>query len=121
MYVLTSFGPFPVFTKKILRASLSALFCLMLVMPAAQAVDRKVVVRVKPQYPVLAKRMKISGSVMLTAVVGPSGTVKQVNTIMGEKILLDAARAAVKQWKFAPADAESFEDIELQFPADAAQ
>jgi len=96
------------------------LLCSLLVLPTAGAVDRKILVRVKPQYPPIAKRLKLTGTVMLTVVVEPSGVVKEVNTIMGEKILVEAARQAVKQWKFVSTSAQTFEDVELEFPVDAA-
>ncbi len=96
------------------------LLCSLLVLPTAGAVDRKILVRVKPQYPPIAKRLKLTGTVMLTVVVEPSGVVKEVNTIMGEKILVEAARQAVKQWKFVSTSVQSFEDVELEFPVDAA-
>jgi TonB family protein len=81
----------------------------------ARADDRPIVTRVKPVYPEMAKRLRISGSVMLNATVEPDGTVKTVKTVMGEKLLVEAAKDAVMKWKFAPADRESIEDIEVAF------
>jgi hypothetical protein len=52
---------------------------------------------------------------MLNATVLPNGTVKAVQTVMGEKMLVEAAKDAVMKWKFAPSDHESIEDIEVQF------
>lgn len=77
---------------------------------------REVISKVKPVYPELARRMKITGAVLLTATVGPSGRVTKVNPVMGENLLLKAAREAVIQWKFAPAEYETVEDVEVVFP-----
>jgi TonB family protein len=82
----------------------------------ASAADREIVTRVKANYPELAKRLKISGTVLLNAVVEPNGHVKSVNTVMGNNMLAEAAKEAVAKWKFAPADGETNEEIEIEFP-----
>jgi protein TonB len=51
---------------------------------------------------------------MLTeAVISPDGQVKNVEVVGGHPLLVNAAVDAVKQWKYAPAKAET--PIELQF------
>jgi len=87
--------------------------------PLAHAADRKVVLRVKPLYPVLAKRMKIAGAVLLNVVVDAGGHVKEANPVMGERVLLEAAKIAVEKWKYEPEERETTEEVELNFPADA--
>jgi TonB family protein len=84
--------------------------------PARAESERKVVSRVKPVYPEMAKRLKIVGTVLLSATVEPSGKVKAVNPVMGEKVLLKSAQDAVLHWKFTPARYETTEDIEVVFP-----
>ncbi|WP_420239739.1 energy transducer TonB [Telmatobacter bradus] len=93
--------------------------CLLCQANLAHASGRKILVRVKPVYPPIAKRMKVTGSVLLTVTVEPNGHVKSADAVMGEHVLLEAARNAVEKWKFEPADSQTFEDVELQFPADA--
>src|SRR5579863_2835747 len=56
-----------------------------------------------PIYPQIARAMKLSGEVYLEVVVGPQGNVKEVRSGKGPFILSQAAREAVRQWKFAPA------------------
>lgn len=85
----------------------------------AHASGRKVLLRVKPVYPPIAKRMKVTGSVLLTVTVEANGRVKSADAVMGEHLLIEAARVAVEKWKFEPAESQTFEDVELQFPADA--
>jgi TonB family protein len=82
----------------------------------AVAKDRRVLVHVKPEYPPIARRMKIAGTVLLNVVVTPAGNVKAANFVMGEKVLLEAAQVAILKWKFEPADEQTFEDIEINFP-----
>jgi TonB family protein len=84
--------------------------------PARAEGERKVISRVKAAYPEEAKRLKISGTVLLSATVEPSGKVKAVNPVMGEKLLLKPAQNAVFQWRFMPAHYETIEDVEVVFP-----
>ena len=76
---------------------------------------REVVRRVAPDYPELAKRLRISGVVKLRATVAPNGSVKSVESLGGNPVLLKAAQDAVRDWKYAPAPDETRELIELTF------
>jgi TonB family protein len=82
----------------------------------AHAADREIVARTRAAYPTVAKRLKITGSVLLNATVEPDGKVKAVNTIMGNGMLAEAAKEAVVKWKFAPAEQETIEEVEIVFP-----
>jgi TonB family protein len=76
---------------------------------------RKVVRRVEPRYPEIAKKMSISGTVKVFAVVAPDGTVKAVEPVGGSPLLVQASQLAVKEWRFAPGATESKELIALHF------
>ena len=52
-------------------------------------------------YPV-APNANLVGKVVLKAVVGSDGAVKQVEVLSGERALAAAAARAVKQWRYAP-------------------
>jgi TonB family protein len=52
-------------------------------------------------YPV-APNPNLVGQVVLKAVVGPDGAVKQVEILSGERALASAAVRAVRQWRYAP-------------------
>lgn len=78
-------------------------------------VERKVVERVKPITPELAKRMHISGVVKLEAVVRGNGSVKSTKVLGGNPVLLDAAGEAAQQWKFEAADNETIEVLQIVF------
>ena len=87
---------------------------------AAQDTDgsthaRKVIRRVEPVYPDLARRTLTRGTVKLIAVVAPNGSVKSVEPVGGNPVLLKAAQDAVMNWKYAPGPDETKELIELQF------
>jgi protein TonB len=76
---------------------------------------RPVVRKTEPRYPEIARRMNISGTVKVIAVVAPDGKVKAVEPAGGHPLLIQAAQEAIVQWRFAPASTESRESIELHF------
>jgi TonB family protein len=57
---------------------------------------------VEPNYPLLAKQMKIQGAVVLQVLIGRDGTIQHLHVVSGPTILSAAAREAVKQWRFKP-------------------
>jgi protein TonB len=57
---------------------------------------------VRPDYPLLAKQMKVQGSVLLQALIGKDGNIQDLHVLSGPTILSEAARQAVKQWRFKP-------------------
>lgn len=78
-------------------------------------VVRKVVNRVVPQYPNLARTMNIEGTVRADVVVAPNGKVKSVEVKGGHPLLGQAAQDALEKWKWEPAARETHESIELRF------
>jgi len=65
---------------------------------AAQSVE----VSVPPDYPLLARQMKVQGAVSLQALIARDGTIQELQILSGPEILATAAREAVKQWHFKP-------------------
>ena len=57
---------------------------------------------VKPGYPLLARQMKVQGSVILLAMIGRDGLIQDLRVLSGPPILAAAAREAVRQWHFKP-------------------
>jgi protein TonB len=58
--------------------------------------------RVQPEYPSIARAMRLSGTVELRAIIGTDGAVRQLEVIRGNQILAQAAVAAVQQWLYQP-------------------
>jgi protein TonB len=58
--------------------------------------------RVKPEYPALARAAHISGTVQLRAIIGKDGTVRELQVLSGNLLLVQAARTAVLQWRYQP-------------------
>lgn len=62
----------------------------------------QVVTRVKPDYPEIAKQIRVSGQVELEATIDEDGAVVSIKTLTGNPILAKAAVDALKKWKFKP-------------------
>lgn len=82
--------------------------------PAANS-ERKVSSRVAPNYPELAKKMHIRGTVRVEAVVRANGSVKSTRVLGGNPVLVDAAIDAVAKWKFETASNETTQVVQLTF------
>jgi len=79
--------------------------------PIVSAADRvqlspqtaqNVTVSVPPDYPLLARQMKVQGAVILQALISREGAIQELQVVSGPGILATAAREAVKQWRFKP-------------------
>jgi TonB family C-terminal domain len=62
----------------------------------------KLVNRVQPQYPPLARQTRISGTVRLHALISKDGSVQQLEVMSGHPLLVQAALDAVRQWRYQP-------------------
>jgi periplasmic protein TonB len=62
----------------------------------------RLVHRVEPVYPPIAKLAHVSGTVELTAVVGTDGRIRELKALSGNPLLIRAAIDAVSQWIYAP-------------------
>jgi TonB family protein len=68
---------------------------------------------VKPSYPLLARQMKVQGSVILQALISRNGVIQDLRVVSGPPILASAAQEAVKQWHFKP-HLQGTEPVETQ-------
>jgi protein TonB len=64
--------------------------------------QQNVTVSVPPDYPLLARQMKVQGAVILQALISREGSIQELQIVSGPSILAAAAREAVKQWRFKP-------------------
>ncbi|MDR3724007.1 MAG: M56 family metallopeptidase [Terracidiphilus sp.] len=67
----------------------------------AQAVDN-LISKVAPKYPADAKKARIEGTVVLNAIIGTDGHMKELHVISGPAPLAQAAMEAVQQWVYRP-------------------
>src|ERR1700685_1762348 len=67
----------------------------------SQGVSQGLLVRkVNPTYPPLARQARISGTVVLRAVISKDGSIENLSLVSGHPMLAPAAIDAVKQWKY---------------------
>ncbi|MGB0014816.1 MAG: energy transducer TonB [Candidatus Sulfotelmatobacter sp.] len=71
--------------------------------------------KVQPEYPELARKMNITGTVKVQVVVSPNGTVKEAKVVGGHPVLAGAALDAVRKWRFEPAPGESTGVVDFKF------
>jgi protein TonB len=62
--------------------------------------------KVQPEYPPVARQLKMEGQVELEALVGETGVVEKVSIVSGNPVLTKPAVDAVKRWKFTPFTSE---------------
>jgi len=77
-------------------------------MPVAPRVSQGVteatlIRRVEPAYPMQARNQRLQGKVTLSATIAADGSVPQVDVVNGPPVLAEAAKEAVKNWRFSPA------------------
>jgi len=76
---------------------------------------RKVVQRIVPPYPELARSMKLSGIVRVAADVAPNGSVVSAAVLGGHPLLARVAVDAVRQWRFETAPQPTQEVVFITF------
>jgi protein TonB len=62
----------------------------------------KLIRKVIPEYPPLARAARISGVVHLIGTIGKDGTIRNLQLIGGHPMLARAALQAVEQWVYEP-------------------
>ncbi len=60
----------------------------------------KLVNKVQPSYPPLARQTRISGTVRLHAIIAKDGSIQSLEVISGHPLLQQSALDAVRQWKY---------------------
>lgn len=107
--------------ERLLAATFLVLFSALALLAQQDQTEstRKIVGRVMPHYPEMARTMNLRGSVKAEAVVEPNGTVKTVDVKGGHPVLAQAAQHAIYKWKWAPASHETRELIEVKFNPDS--
>ncbi len=62
----------------------------------------KLILKVLPAYPALARRNRISGTVIFRAIISEQGKIKELRVESGPALLIDTATEAVRQWEYQP-------------------
>lgn len=64
--------------------------------------EARIIRRVVPTYPPLARQARVQGTVRLQGVIGVDGRIQQLQVLGGHPLLVKAAVDAVKQWLYRP-------------------
>jgi TonB family protein len=78
-------------------------------------VARTLVTRVRPVYPMEAKKAGIQGIVVLRATIEKDGSVSKLEVLRGNPQLVKAAVDAVRQWRYAPGEKAVITDVMVTF------
>jgi len=62
----------------------------------------KIVKKVLPVYPSIARRTRVSGTVRLQGIIAKDGTIQNLQALSGHPLLIQAALDAVRQWVYRP-------------------
>jgi protein TonB len=77
--------------------------------PGGNVAEPRLVFRVEPFYPEVARKARIEGVVVLQAIIGKNGSVEDLHLVKSANVLLDAAAMeAVSRWRYAPAALNGF-------------
>ena len=107
---------------KAVLACLLALSCATTLVPRGSAQDtgsdvskRKLKTKVMPEYPPIARQLRLHGKVRIETTVSADGRVIDAKVVGGNPVLASAAVDAVKKWRFEAAPKDSTELVEIDF------
>jgi TonB family protein len=82
-------------------------------LPAQES--RKVLSNPEPPYPEVARRLRLSGIVKVQVVISTDGKIKETKITGGHPIFVNSVEETLKNWKYAPASAETTTQLEFNF------
>lgn len=80
-----------------------------------EATVRRLKVGVRPEYPELARKLNIKGTVRIRLLIAPDGRIKNTKVLGGSPLLVQAVEEAVRKWRYEPASTESTEIVRFDF------
>lgn len=91
--------------------------------PASVLQRGALIYHVDPVYPELAREQGIQGTVKLQVTIGETGTVRSAIAVSGPGLLIEAARSAVRRWRYTPSlldgkpvESQEYVSIVFQLP-----
>jgi protein TonB len=70
--------------------------------PVSYMMEGNLIHRVQPDYPALARQVRVQGRVVLRAVISREGMIENLQVVSGHPVLVQAALDAVRQWRYRP-------------------
>jgi TonB family protein len=80
-----------------------------------QTSTRKLKSGAPPEYPELARRMRLEGTARVLLTVSPDGGVSNIKELGGNPVLVASLVQAVKKWKYEPADHTTEIEVKFEF------
>jgi TonB family protein len=62
----------------------------------------KLIYKVEPRYPALARQIRLEGNVELRAIIAADGTVQNLEVVSGHPLFIETTLQAVRQWRYQP-------------------
>ena len=75
------------------------------------------ITRVQPKYPEEARQNRVSGTVRMHAIIATAGSLKQLDVLSGDPLLMKAAVDALRKWRYRPATIDG-EPVEIDTVVD---
>jgi periplasmic protein TonB len=70
--------------------------------PVSRMMEGNLIHRVQPDYPPLARQVRVQGLVVLRAMISRDGAIEDLQVLSGHPMLVKAAVEAVRQWRYRP-------------------
>lgn len=70
--------------------------------PTSHMMEGNLIYRVQPEYPAVARQVRIQGLVVLRAIISRDGTIDNLQALSGYPLLIPSALNAVRQWRYRP-------------------
>lgn len=100
-----------------MKRAKAIVLCLVLLVVSGIAEDaqRNTLRTENAEYPELARKMNLHGTVKLKIWIAPEGTVRRLEYVGGHPVLAESALACVKKWRFENAPKETTQIVEVKF------
>jgi TonB family protein len=105
-------------TAKLARITAQVSLAITLFLTAARSPaqeTRKLISNPVPRYPELARNLRLSGVVKVQIVIAPDGKITSTKVLGGHPLLVSSVEETLKNWKYAPASAETTTQLEFNF------
>ena len=70
--------------------------------PVSRMMEGNLILRIQPDYPSLARQVRVQGQVVLRAMISREGTIENLQVLSGHPMLVRAAVDAVRRWRYRP-------------------
>lgn len=70
--------------------------------PMSRMMEGNLILRIQPDYPSLARQVRVQGQVVLRAIISREGTIENLQVLSGHPMLVRAAVDAVRRWRYRP-------------------